>query len=122
MRKRDLLSDLAPLTDEIEPLPQWEREWAQKEYAIGTMLNWISRDLEVRNRVRDHLKSLPPDKPGRRVVIDDVVAYHIVSALRERGHSLQSAYTVISRDGLTAESVKKKYEKGKKIAAKAGKN
>lgn len=122
MRKRGFLSDLAPLTDEIEPLPQWERELAQKEYAIGTMLNWISRDLEVRNRVRDHLKSLPPDKPGRRVALKDVVVYHIVSALREKGHTLQSACEVISRNDLTAETARKKYERGKKIAAKAGKN
>lgn len=122
MSKRGLLSDIALVPDEIEPLPQWDRERAQKEYAIGTMLNWISRDLEVRNRVRDHLKSLPADKPGRRVALDDVVVYHIVSFLREHGHTLQSAYEVVSRDGLTAESVKKKYEKGKKIATAAGKN
>lgn len=122
MTRRSLLSDITPPTDDTDCLTAWEQAWSQREFAIGAILDQISNDHEVRNRVRDHLKTLASDKPGPRVGLTDVVIYHVVEDLRTRGHTLQSAFDFLSHEKLTAESVRKKYQSGKRIAAKSGKN
>lgn len=122
MTKGGLFSDISMPPDDNDESAVKGYDWAQREYAIGIMLDQISRDLEIRNRVRDHLKSLPSDKPGRRVKLQDQVVYHLVEGLRAHGHTLESAYQVIARDGVTAESVRKKYISGKRIARQRGKN
>jgi hypothetical protein len=116
-RNRGLLDD-ATLDGIVVPsLTDEQRALASREYGICVILDRIAGDKELRKRVRKLLDGLPADKPGPEPVMDDSVLYRIIEAMRSNGYSLAKSFKLLSREGLSEESLKTKYKKGKKKAS-----
>jgi len=115
-RGRGLLDDATLEGIEIPSLTEEDRSLAAQEYGISVILDRITRDKELRKRVRKLLPSLPPDRPGPEPVIGDRALYMLVEAMRLKGYSLTKSFKLLSREGLSEESVKTKYKRGKKEA------
>jgi len=113
-RGRGLLDDATLDGIEIPSLTEEERERAIREYGICVILDQITGNKELRKRVRKLLENLPADKPGPDPVIDDLTLYLLVESMRREGYSLTKSFKLLSREGLTEESAKTKYKRGKK--------
>lgn len=117
MRRSGGLLDHAILTGiETDNLTEEERSLAINEYRISVILDQISKDQELRRRVRARLDELPADKPGPEPVLPDNVVFVLVEALIMQGYKKSECYKQLSRDGLSRDSVETKYKRGKKKA------
>jgi hypothetical protein len=119
MRRGPGLLDDATLEGiEIPSLTEEERLLAAREYGICVILDRITGDEELRKRVRKLLKNLPADKPGPEPVIPDLLLYKLVTEMKRNGTSMARSFKLLARPGLTEDSLKTKYKRGKKIAEK----
>jgi hypothetical protein len=116
-RPRQTAAQLLSITPEtVSPADQ---EDARRERMITKILEQLSQDAELRARVRSHLKKTGrPDKTGPRGVLSDAAIYHFVELERElRRCKLVEAFKLVAQSsGLTEESVKTKYYRGKRMA------
>lgn len=115
-RGRGLLDDATLEGIDIPSLTEEERLLAAREYGISVILDRITKDKELRKRVRKLLPNLPPDRPGPDPVIGDLALYMLIESMRLKGYSLTKSFKLLSREGLSEESVKTKYKRGKKEA------
>ncbi len=114
MKNRDLLESELIQLDETIIITEEERELIIREHSIQIILERLNWDKELRRRVRAHLKKLPPENhPGEEPVLSDAVIYHLVNAINSSGMTMKKAHELIARPGLSAESIKTKYYRGK---------
>lgn len=119
MRSRGLMTDfLAQQGEEAiqsTNLTPAEREQVAREFSIQLVLDRLDREPELRRRVRKHLRNLPAEKhPGETAVLSHRVIYELVNAIAASGRTKRSAFQLLSRDGLTPESVERNYYRAKR--------
>jgi len=104
-RSRGLLKD-ATLDGIVAPsLTEEQRALMAREYGICVILDRIAGDKELRKRVRKLFEGLRADKPGPEPVMNDSILYEIIEAMRSNGYSLTKSFNLLSREGLSEESL-----------------
>lgn len=122
MRRGGLLTDATLESIPVSPLSMEDQEIARQEYGIAVVLERLTWDKDFRRRVRGLLKEQAAEgKPGPKPVISDAVVYELVKALQSHGHTQAMCYTLLAREDLTADSIKRKFKRYKStLKAKRG--
>jgi hypothetical protein len=115
-RSGGLLEHATLMGIETSNLTEEERSLAINEQRISVILDQLSKDQELRRRVRARLDELPPDKPGPTPVLSDKVIHVLVDLMVAQGYRKTECYKLLSRNGLSSDSVETKYKRGKKKA------
>jgi hypothetical protein len=118
MKSRGLMAEfLARQGEEAIQSPNLtpaEREQVAKEFSIQLVLDRLEREPELRRRVRKHLRNLPSEKhPGETAVLSHRIIYELVNAIAASGRTKKGAFQLLSRDGLSPESIERNYYRAK---------